>query len=36
MGERRGAYGVWWRSLVKEDHLKDLNVDGRIILKFGL
>ena len=33
MGKRRVAYGVWWRSLVKEDHLKDLNVDGGIILK---
>ena len=24
--------GVWWEDLVERDHLKDLGVDGRIIL----
>jgi len=32
-GEGRGAYSVWWGDLKKIDHLKDLGVDGNIILK---
>jgi hypothetical protein len=32
MGDRKGAYRVWWGDL-REDHFKDLDVDGRIILK---
>jgi hypothetical protein len=28
--------GVWWGNLRKRDHLKDLGVDGRIILKWIL
>jgi hypothetical protein len=26
--------GLWWENLRESDHLKDLGVDGRIILKF--
>jgi hypothetical protein len=33
MGDRRGAYRFWWGSLRARDHLGDLDVDGRIILK---
>jgi hypothetical protein len=33
MGERKVAYRVWWGDLRERDHLKDLDVDGRIILK---
>jgi hypothetical protein len=33
MGDRKGAYRVWWGDLREGDHLKDLDVDGRIILK---
>ena len=32
-GEGRAAYSVWWEDLKKIDHLKDLGVDGNIILK---
>ena len=34
IGERRGAYKVWWGNLWEIDHLEDLGVDGRIILKY--
>jgi hypothetical protein len=34
MGERKGAYKIWWRDLRKGDHLEDQGVDGRIILKW--
>ena len=30
MGERRGAYGVWWGNRVERDHLEHLNADGSI------
>jgi hypothetical protein len=36
MGDRRGAYRVWWGDLKETDHLKDLSIDGRIILKWIL
>jgi hypothetical protein len=26
--------GFWWGDLVERDHLEDLDVDGRIILKY--
>jgi hypothetical protein len=34
MGDRRGAYRVWWGDLRERDHLKDLGLNGRIILKW--
>jgi hypothetical protein len=33
MRERRRAYRIWWGNLREGDHLKDTDVDGRIILK---
>jgi hypothetical protein len=33
MGERGIHAGFWWRNLNDTDHLEDLEVDGRIILK---
>jgi hypothetical protein len=33
MGEERGAYRIWWGDLREKDHLEDLGVDRRIILK---
>jgi hypothetical protein len=32
-GEREGHTGFWWGDLREDDHLRDLGVDGRIILK---
>ena len=29
MGDRKGAYRVWWGDLREGDHLKDLDVHGR-------
>jgi hypothetical protein len=36
MGERRGAYRVWWGNLRERDHLEGLGVDGRVMLKWPL
>ena len=36
MGERRGAYRVWWGNRMERDHLEYLSVDGSIILNFIL
>ena len=33
-GERREAYLVLWRNVNDRDHLEDLGIDGRIILKW--
>jgi hypothetical protein len=33
MGMTRDAYRFWWAYLRKRDHLEDLGVDRRIILK---
>jgi hypothetical protein len=33
VGDRTGAYRIWWGVLKKRDHLKDLDLDGRMILK---
>jgi hypothetical protein len=32
-GDRRGAYRVFGVDLMESDHLDDIGVDGRIILK---
>jgi hypothetical protein len=34
MGRGDVHTGFWWGNLRKEDHLKDLGVNGRIILKW--
>jgi len=34
LGDRRGAYRVLVGNLSERDHLEDIGVDGRIILKF--
>jgi len=34
MGDRRGVYRVLVRNLRERDHLGDLDVDGRIILRW--
>jgi hypothetical protein len=36
MGDRRGAYSILVERLREVDHLEDLDVDGRIILKWML
>jgi hypothetical protein len=33
VGDRTGAYRVWWLVLKKRDHLEHLDLDGRMILK---
>jgi len=33
MGDRRGAYRVWWGNLRKGDYLGDIDVDVRIMTK---
>jgi len=34
MGEKRDIYtGFWWRNFGERNHLEDLGVDGRIILR---
>ena len=34
MEDSRGADRVWWGDLKERDHLEDLGVDWRIILKW--
>jgi len=34
IGDRRGAYKIWWDNLRERDHLEDLDVDGRLIFKW--
>jgi hypothetical protein len=34
MGERRGAYRVWWGNLREREHLEVPSVHGRIILRW--
>jgi hypothetical protein len=33
--ERRGPCWVWWRNIKVRTHLKDLGIDGNLILKWG-
>ena len=32
--ETRGTCRVWWEHLMEKEYLEDLDVDGRILLKF--
>jgi hypothetical protein len=34
MGDQRDAYRFWWRGPRQGEHLEDVHVDVRIILKF--
>ena len=34
MGDRRDSYRSWWEGLRVRDYLKDLGVDGWIILEW--
>jgi hypothetical protein len=34
IGERRGAYRIWWGKLREIYYLGDAGVDGRIILRW--
>jgi hypothetical protein len=34
MGEKRGAYSVWWGDLMQKHQLECLGLDWRIILKW--
>jgi len=34
--ERRGAYRSWWRTLRETDHLEDVSLDRKLILKWIL
>jgi hypothetical protein len=36
MIEWRGVYRFWWENLRQRDHLGDIGVDGRIILRWIL
>jgi hypothetical protein len=33
IGEGTGAYRFWWKNLKEGDHLRDPDIDGRIILR---
>ena len=33
VGDRTGVYRVWWVVLKGRDHLEELDLDGRMILK---
>jgi hypothetical protein len=36
MGQIRNEYKIWLESLKGRDHPEDLDIDGRIILKWNL
>jgi len=33
-GNRRLHTGIWWGDLVEGDHLEELGIDGKVILKW--
>jgi hypothetical protein len=33
MGDKRGAYVVWWEYPMERDYLENVGVDGMIIVK---
>jgi hypothetical protein len=33
MGKKLNAYSVWWGNLKDREHLEDLGIDDRLILK---
>jgi len=35
MGDRIGAYWIWCGGLAERDHLEDLSIKGRILLKWN-
>jgi hypothetical protein len=35
MGDRRVAYWIWCGGLRERDHLEDLDIKGRILLKWN-
>ena len=34
MGDRKGAYRAFVCDMMERDHLEDLDIDGRVILKW--
>jgi hypothetical protein len=34
VGDRSGAYSVWYGNLRERENLEDLGIDGRVILKW--
>jgi hypothetical protein len=36
MGRREMCTGFWWGNLMETDHLEDLGLDGKVILRFIL
>jgi hypothetical protein len=34
IGDRKGAYRIWYGNLRERDNLEDLGIDGRVILKW--
>ena len=36
LGRRKIHTEVWWQNLKEQDHLEDLSIDGRTILKWTL
>jgi hypothetical protein len=36
MGMKRNAYRFWWESQKRRNHKEDLDIDGRIVLRWVL